>query len=162
MAVIQQFLSTVGDGTGVTEMATTPATYKIVPAAGVEYRLERMLIKIVDAAKFSGDQYFGVGAALTNGILVAVKDASGTITNYTPAPIKTSADWGLLAGPDVALTDVTAGEDMLIIRWTFAKGGGPIILSGDDGMWLEMQIQDTLAEATSHQATVQGVSRVIV
>jgi len=156
---VAQLLDSSGAGTATTEMATTAGTYKIVPPAGSTYYLNRVNIYIEDDAKFQGGYYGGTGA-LSNGIIVRVSDGSGVLKTLTPQPVKKIGHWGLVAGVDVYMTDFTTGNDIFLIRWTFAKGSAAVKLSGDDGEFLEFITQDNMgaggAALVSHIAQVQG------
>ena len=155
---INQLLSTVGDGSGVTEMATTAAVYQIIPASNEIYKLERMLLYIEDLS-FRAD-FYGATAALTNGIIVTKEDGSGVIDTLTPEPIKKLYHWGLVSGIDVE-TSTDPGNDATIIRWTFSKGGGPLILDGRLGHFLKFNVQDSLAALDSQLANIQGTKIII-
>lgn len=158
MARLEQLFSTGGDGSGITEMAGLPATYKIVPPPGFMYELYRLNAVLEDATKFSGDLYGGI-SALSNGIVITTEGAAGVITDHTPQPIKKSGHWALVAGVDMAMTDFTTGNDIITVRWTFTKGGGVIKLDGRKGEYMQVNVQDTLAGLVSHIIQVQGESR---
>jgi hypothetical protein len=158
MARLEQLFSTGGDGSGVTEMAGLPAIYKVAPPPGYRYELFRLCVVLEDATKFSGDLYGGI-SALTNGILITTEGRQGVITNHTPQPIKKSGHWSLVAGVDMAMTDFATGNDIITVRWTFARGGSNIVLDGNEGEFMQVNVQDTLAGLVSHIIQVQGESR---
>ena len=153
---IDQLLDTVGDGSGVTEQAAAAAEYIYRPAAGEVAELVRMLTYIQTSARISPGKY-GDQTALSNGILITVKDSSDAIIHtFTPQAIKITQHWGLLAGFDITASAFTAGVDSTVIRWTFAKAGAPIILNGDRGEYLSVNVRDTLASLSSQISHVQG------
>lgn len=156
---LEQLLSTNGDGTGTVEMAGAAAVYKITPPAGWTYELHRLNVYIEDDGKFRGDRY-GATEALTNGIVITLENAGGVLATLTPQVIKQIGHWHLLAGVDVFITDYTAGNDHMSIRWTFTKGGGAIKLVGDNGEFFKLNVQDDLgaggAALVSHLVQIQG------
>jgi len=158
MARLEQLFSTGGDGSGIIDMAGLPNVYKVVPPPGYTYELFRMNLVMEDATKFSGDLYGGV-TALTNGIVITTEGQAGVIINHTPQPIKKSGHWALVAGVDMAMTDFATGNDIITVRWTFAKGGSNIVLDGNKGEFIKVNVRDTLAGLVSHIIQVQGESR---
>lgn len=161
MAALNQMVSSVGDGSGTTEMAAAGAVYKVAPAVDWTYELYRINGYIEDNGKFQG-AYYGATEALATGITLTVENASGTIATLTPYPITKIGHWALVAGVDMKFTDFSVGNDMCMIRWTFAKSGPPIRLRGDDGEFLKFTVGDNLgvggAALVSHLFQVQGVS----
>lgn len=153
---IDQLLDTIGDGDGTSEMATTANEYKIKPPPGEVYVLNRALVFMLTAARIDPGEY-GDQSALTNGIKITLKDASDkVIHDFTPNPIKMNGHWALLAGSDVTSAAYQAGPDERFVRWTFTKGGGPLVIDGDRGEYFSVDVRDTLANLTSHLIQVQG------
>jgi len=152
---VSQLLDSVGDGSGVTEMATTADSYMYIPPAGYVVYLNRLNIFIEDGTKFQGELYAGV-AALSNGIIVTIENPAGVIHTLTPQPVKKTGHWTLVAGVDVRETDYIAGDDTYMVRWTFARGNSPVRLDAGLGEFLNFQVRDTLAGLVSQVAQVQG------
>lgn len=155
---LYRILDTVGDGTGTFEQANaTPAKYFIQPPAGVTYSLRRMLIYAQDGNFNSAGNYGAITDGLTNGILCYIEnDADGILANFTgQQAIKTTYQWGLLAGSDVPVQGA-AGSDPLNVRWTFNKGCGNLLLSGDKGERFVMETRDDLSALDSQMAMIQG------
>lgn len=151
-------ISSVGDGSGVVEMATTAAAYKVIPPEKFLYTLERMHVYIEDNAKFRGD-YYGGSAALATGIKITKENAGGVLVNYTPYLYTKIGHWGLGSGRDMQPTDFQTGNDIALVRWTFNKAGQPVTLNGNDGEFLKFNVADSLAALVSHLAIVQGNSK---
>lgn len=150
-----QNVSSVGDGTGVINLiGAAPAAYTVTPGAGEKIRLKRLNMLQIDA-NFNNATGYGAGSALTNGITITVENGSGVIKDYTPEPIKTTYEWALLAGVD-ASTVGGAGADVNIIRWTFEKGCGDIILDGDKGEFLKVDFGDAMDFMNVIRILVQG------
>jgi hypothetical protein len=151
---LYRVLDTNGDGTGTIQQATTADKYFIQPPEGVMYVLKRVNIYVEDT-NFNSAALYGT-ITLTNGIKSYVETDDGIIINFTAQQtIKTSYQWGLLAGSDVPVQG-GALADPLNIRWTFSKGMGDIILSGNKGERFVMETQDDMSALASQLAMVQG------
>lgn len=154
-SIIYQNVSSVGDGTGVTELiGAAAADYFVTPPSGEKYRLKRMNISQIDG-NFNAATGYGAGSALTNGIVITVENAGGVLINFTPVPIKRTYDWGLLAGVD-ANSIGAAGADIYLVRWTFGKGCSDILLDGSKGEFLKVAFGDAMSFMTSINIQVQG------
>lgn len=154
---IDQLLDSVGNGTGTTEQATTADEYMFKPTVNVI--LERMLVGIEDDAKFAAEKYGGI-AALSNGILITVKDSGDNVVHtFTPKAITKTWEWGLISGSDVTPSDYTTGNDRVLIRWTFSKAGRPLVIDGVKGDYLSVNVQDDLTALVSQIMQVQGFKR---
>lgn len=155
---IYQLLSVNGKGTGTVDMNQSSATsFYIKPGPNEIYVLRRLNLWEVDGA-FTSAAGYGAGAALTNGITITVENSAGIIKNYTPVPIKTTYEWGLLAGTDTPFIG-GAGADAHLVRWTFSKGGGDIVLNGKKGEFLKVAYGDAMNFMTSSRMMVQGYKR---
>ena len=132
----------------------TPARF-YVGSPGRVITINRLIVHISDAANPSSDEYGNLGAALTNGIAVNVKDVSGTVVlDLTDAlPIKTNADWGRVCY-DVQLTSFGAGNDFIQVRWTFAKSGRPLTLP--PGYTFGVDLNDDFTGLDGHTFMAQG------
>ena len=166
---IVQLLSTNGDGTGTTDMA---ADYSDDPGAGAtdftitdpadrDLYISRLIVYLVDGVNIDADG-FGTGAALTNGVVLSIKDsADAVLATLTPAPIKTNAQWGQLAY-DVDLKSWGTGNEVIAARWTFTKfltdtgGSTPLVLA--DGQKLAATVNDDLSGLVAFSITAEGAS----
>lgn len=160
---IEQLADTVGDGTGTTSMTHSDVggiEYFVKPPSGYAYDLARMNIIVRDAGNFRAD-FYGASAALTNGIIVAIKKTSddSVLKTLTPHPIKEIGDWHLVAGTDMLYTNFQAGtHQVAAVRWTFSHGGGSLILR--NGIeYLSFLTQDAMNGLVEHIAQVQGKRR---
>lgn len=153
---VDRLLDTIGDGMGLTEMASASNIYRCVPPIGKRYTLSRVNVYIEDNGKFRGDRY-GSSTSLTNGINITLYDTSGSLFCYTPRTIKKIGHWHLLAGVDMHFTNFPVGNDVVAVRWSFWKGSGYILLNGNKGEFLEFAVRDDLSDLVSHMAQVQGV-----
>ena len=152
---LYQNVSSNGDGTGTTELiGAAAADYYVRPSPGEKFTLKRLNMVQIDA-NFNAATGYGAGAALTNGITVTVEGDNGVIVNYTPIPIKKTYDWALLSGVDASSINA-AGADVNIVRWTFSKGCGDIVLDGAKGEFLKVSFGDAMNFMTSLAIQVQG------
>lgn len=153
---IFRFLDTVGNGTGTKNAnvngVVTPVPFKIVPPAGARYRLHRMMVKISDDAVVSAEKYGGI-AALANGIEVEVDLDGDTIDLLDGVPITGNADWGKVCY-DTHVVDYGAGNNIILVRWTFAKSGAPLSLTSSDEF--RVTVNDDLTGLVEHYFQVQG------
>jgi hypothetical protein len=155
---IFQLVSSNGDGTGTVDLnQSSAADYYVRPGLKEKYVLRRMNVWEVDQA-FTTATNYGAGSALTNGIGITVENGNEIIKNYTPVTIKTTFEWGLLAGVDSSPL-FGAGEDAHLVRWTFNKGGGNIVLDGSKGEFLKVSYGDAMNFMTSIRIQVQGYKK---
>lgn len=155
---LDHFLDQNGDGTGIFDAkidhSATPVDYFISPPAGRIYAISRLLTCIKDSGSLDADGY-GNGASLTNGIIVSSKTPSGELIARHDGgqTIKTNAQWGRLCY-DVKEHVWGLGDEILLVRWTFTKAGGPLIY--DEGERFCVTINDDHTNLTSHTFLVQG------
>jgi hypothetical protein len=155
---LYRFLDTNGDGSGTKQAIGNYAggeEFYIQPPAGQVYILARMMVQIRDAGPISADNYGGL-AALTNGVSVDVKDASGSLLDLVDGlPVKTNAEWGAHcydSEPDT----YGSGNDYVSVRWTFEKGKHVIILRGDFAERFAVTLNDNLTGLVAHTFKVHG------
>ena len=155
-----QRLDTNGDGTGTTnangDYSGTQGEFFVLPPAGIVYRIRRLLVCIEDANGFRAEKYGSLAGALTNGIQMEVHDGSTQIIDFLAgATVKTNAAWGAYSF-DVELKTWGAGDEILLVRWTFGRAGVPIRLVGDSTQRLRVLLNDDLTGLIAHLLTVQG------
>lgn len=163
---IYQLMTVNGDGTGNGSQkvngSTTPVLFYIQPSPNEKYTLRRMNVEAIDGNFNNAAQYGALGVPLPNGIKIYVEVNGGAlIKDYTKdITVKRNHDWALLAGVDSTVIG-GAGNDALLARWTFALGGGDIILDGSKNERLVIEIPDDLSGLTDQLAFVQGFRRII-
>lgn len=129
---LYQFLDTIGDGTGtvnaIGDYSSAAADFFIQPPVGQRYVIHRMLINIT-ASGVVDSGFYGDGLVLTNGIQVLTARSDDTVTCILSGqlPILTNSDWGQRCF-DAPRRAWGAGNEYIPIRWTFSKGGRPIVL----------------------------------
>lgn len=159
--IFSRYLDTNGIGTGTKnangDYSTVSDIFYIQPPAGTQYEINRMIVEIEDTAGFQAEEYGNLGAALTNGITVREQNGDGTVIDLTDGiPIKTNAGWGALCY-DVDLKTWGAGDEVLLVRWTFATAGNPLFLNGDSLDRLEVILNDNFTGLVEHYFLVQGI-----
>jgi len=147
------------DGLGVsTDMnidGTTPKNFQHIVPAGKRFIFSRAVFTAVDLNIIYTD-WFGFGAALTNGCLMqAVNSDDESIVVFEDA-IKTTLDFAHLSAQDLPIVSLNRGTipDVMVIRWSLFKAGYvPIFEAGDK---VEMTIRDNLVNMDNFQAIIQG------
>lgn len=128
-------------------------------APGNNFRalIHRMIVLVEDAGAFDANKY-GNGIVLTNGISVYVRDGDdAVVANLTPtiAPVKTNAEWGALCF-DVDVKEWGTGNEILLVRWTFERAGIALLLDGDEGHYISVELNDTYVNLVQHRFLIQG------
>ena len=155
-----RYLDTAGDGSGTKNAngnySAAEEVFYIQPPASTIYRIARMIVSAEDASTMQAQEYGNLGAALGTGIEVRVQNDSGTVIDLTDsATVQTNAHWGRLCY-DADVKSWGAGNELLVVRWTFAKSGVPLRLDGDANERLEVVLNDDLRGLISHYFLVQG------
>ena len=129
--------------------------FLVKPSATQVFELERLNGLAADASAPVVDGLLGV-ARLTNGIRVAIYNGSGLVAHLSPA-IKGWNDWSLVTGGgDSPLADIANNKLESAFRWTFAKYGDRVRLSGPDGEFLVVYSLDDLDGLSALRMSVQG------
>ena len=162
--LIFRFMTDQGDGTGDTsyigDYSTIPKTLYITPGTNVgsggPIQLHRMLIRVEDGTNMTATEYGRLGSALTTGIKFAVV-RDGVVQGVFPdAGIETNADWGALCyDVDIKTWGSPPTDDVLVVRWTFAKAGNPIRLQPGDEF--QIILADNFTGLVAQSFHVQGI-----
>ena len=156
--ILTRYLDTNGDGTGtkdaVGDYSSAAETFFITPPAGKKYTISRMLIGVQDSGSFDAVKY-GNGVTLTNGIGVATTDATVgvTVDLLDGTLIKSNAAWGFLCY-DADVKSWGAGDEFLLVRWSFDKSGVLLTLTENDALVVELN--DDFTGLNAHMFLVQG------
>lgn len=157
--IFSRLLDTNGDQTGTTNAngnySGAEEIFYIEPPATETYDVTRLIVTVEDASGFSATEYGNTAAALSTGIVVRVSDDQGVREVLTDDPITTNAEWGTYCY-DVALKSWGAGNEVLLVRWTFSAAGDAIQLRGDANAKLEVVLNDDLTGLVQHKFLVQG------
>lgn len=128
------------DGTGTInangDYSAAPVQFYVTnPYPDKKIHLTRLLVLVQeDAGSIDSDTY-GNGLILTNGIKGFFYDAELDTNIYETDPelvVFKNPDWGAFAGVDVDIQNYGNGADALLVRITFTKMGGEIILNPGD------------------------------
>lgn len=156
--IMTRHLELTGDGTGednlIQDYSAAAGVARISPAAGEIFQIERMIVFIQDTGNFSASGYGNLGA-LTNG-LVLEYDCGGAVHPLVEEPIQSNAEWAAQCY-DARYDNYGTGDNMLFARWTFAKAGAPIILSGDRNEEVRLHLNDNFTGLVKHQFLLQGL-----
>ena len=154
-----EYLDETGDGTGnisaTADYTSATTDFKFVPGPNEIIRVNRLLISVVDTQPFNADLY-GKDVVLSTGISVTKKNASGVVQDLTNGQlIKTNSDWGHVAF-DVNNLSFGAGNQHLVVRWTFANVGQPLRIDGNKGEFFAVTLADNFTGLLEHLFNVQG------
>ena len=136
--------------------SVTPQVFKCIPPAGHQMFLTEMHIHYGDTAVWSADEFGNIGAALANGLGVAVHLTAddSVVSDLTDGiPITTNADWGRFA-IERQIDNFGSGEDFLNIRWDFVKNGTPLHIS--DKHYFAVTVNDDLTGLTDLTFMMHG------
>jgi len=159
--MISRYADTVGNGTGTTNFNGdySGAEEQAILAAGgkEDYVISRLIVSVEDTSSMQAQEYGNLAAALGTGIEVKhfASDGTTVLNDLTDGvPIKTNAQWGALCY-DADVKTWGAGNEMLLVRWTFAKAGQAGIHL-DEGQSLRVLLNDDLRGLLSHRFMFQG------
>ena len=163
---IFQFLDTNGDGSGNInfngDYSSAQEIAFIQPGPDEVYRIERLIVTVRDAVGMSAEKYGSIMGGLTNGIQLRVRDDNEVRSNLTNGePIKSNADWGSFCY-DADVKAWGAGDEFLLVRWTFSRTGFPLELRGKRlnnlvNERLEVLFDDDLTGLVAHKFQAQGL-----
>lgn len=139
------FLDTVGDGSGLIEMAvdgsSVPVDYHITPKSDFVLLLNKLTITVRDFGNFAAEG-FAAGDVLPNGVNIGVT-RKGIFTPFNQeVSIKSNADWAAYAAAHTYDT-VGNGDNYLYVEYSFIAEGAPYLLVHDDKF--TVRIQDDLS-----------------
>jgi hypothetical protein len=160
--IISRFLSDDGTTSGTKEIlgdySETADEFTVAPPSGQVFEIARIIVFVQDTGAFDAGDYGAISSGITNGITVAVRDASGTITDLCDGvPITNNAGWARTCYDAQSLAWGT-GDNMLTARWTFAKARAVPVLDGSKGEYLSAMVNDDLSDLVSHTIMAQGRS----
>lgn len=138
--------------------AVTPVPFWYGPTEGI-VTVHRMIVTIEDNAVLAADNYGGL-SALTNGLQVRVMEGNQTTGNVEldlldGGSIKSHLGW---AEHCYDLTEHVfgAGNNFIVVRWTFSNAGRPLILNSVHQDKLVVTVNDDLSTLVAHHFQIQG------
>ena len=135
--------------------SSTPTRFIWTPDANRTAHIYRMIITVQDDGVFTADTY-GNRVILVNGITLTVRNVSDdSIVHDLTADhaIVSNAEWASHCY-DADVKSWGNGDELLIVRWTFSRGGSPILL--DDSMYLSIDLNDDFSTLVAHRFVLQG------
>jgi hypothetical protein len=158
--LFSRYLDTVGDGSGTYNAIGDYGggqVFKLAPGADEVMSVARMIVSIRDSGAMSAEKY-GFLNELSTGVTVGVYDNDGLLFLLTDAdePITSNAMWGGYCY-DVDLKTFGSGDEFLLVRWTFARFGAPIVLQGAYGQYLGVTLNDDMTGLVEQTFLGQGI-----
>ena len=160
-----RYADTVGDGSGTINFNgdySSVAEQAILAAGGTQdLAVYRLIVSVQDTATMQAEEYGNLGAALANGIELKHVAANGsTVINdmSNSNPVTINAEWGALCY-DVDVKSWGAGDELMLVRWTFNNAGAPIHLK--PGESLRLFLSDNFDGLILQCFMFQGVDRSI-
>lgn len=155
-----RYMDSAGDGTGNKnfngDYSSAAEQALLVAPYGTPYNVERLIVTIEDTSGMTAAEYGNLQGALTNGVEIKQYNENGVTLDITDGvPIKTNAAWAQLCY-DVDLKTWGAGNEVLSVRFTFGKAGGPLRLSGDHNCYLAVELNDDFSGLVGHYFMLQG------
>lgn len=162
--IISRYLDTAGDGSGAKEAtgdySITPEEFYLQPPVNEVYQISRLLVSIEDTTGMVPEEYGNLGSALANGVSVSYEKDGVEVVDLTDGlPIKNNAQWGMLCfDVDVKNWANTPTDELVVVRWTFARSGTNLRLSGFNATRdrLVVSLNDNLEGLISHRFKAQG------
>ena len=159
---ISQFADTNGDGTGtknaIGDFSSTQGRFYFKCAPSEIAHISRVLVSLSDSVVSDSALYGGL-AALTNGVVIEVRDADdNVIYNITDVdePVKTNGHWARYSfDTAVKVGDFPLGDDVLVVRWSFWKFM-PQGITLMPGWSLNILLDDDFTGLVSHTFALQG------
>ena len=158
--VLIRHLDTNGDGTGTKDAtgdySSSATEFKIVPPADESYSIHRLTVVIEDGNNFEAELY-GKGVELINGIAIKVKNGVVSVNDLTNgSPILNNSGWTHLCGANIQLIGWGGNEDQLIVDIVFTHLGIPLVLDGNDGEYLSIELNDNFSGLDGHYFVANG------
>lgn len=155
-----RYLDKNGDGTGA---KNANEDYSDVGLGATEFyfeavyptKIRSVIVSGEDAGGMTAQEYGNLGAALTNGYSLKAKNAADDVLcDFNDGvPITTNSNTGRMCF-DSDVKPWGAGNDLLLVRFTIAKCGRPLIL--EPGEKLVVTFNDDLSGLISHYLQAQG------
>ena len=130
---LSHFAGSSGNGDGIEMVAahSSETDYYITPPLGEVWEIARAIFSWVDVKSFEIEE-FGAQTALVGGISLVVSrlvDGVAVEETLNPGhPIKDNGDFGHLCYDVQWLKWANSTNEQAVARWTFSKGGAPIVL----------------------------------
>ena len=165
MSNLYRYMDSVGDGSGNdnfnADYSAAEGLAIVAPPIDEVFNINRIIISLEDTNGMSASDYGNITSGLTNGITIEKDDGVNVINEITDGlSVKSNAEWGMLCY-DVDIKKWSTGNELLLARFTFTKGGESIDLWGSDNHRLVIRFNDDLTGLVSHRFMAQGTRRLI-
>lgn len=136
----------------------TQQTFGVTADSGHNVAVFQVTLSLIDASitndGFGGITAFPIGLQFQH--LSSDVGSRAILRDFTPEPIKRTADLAWLVGPDGEKTsELGQGEDHVAFRWNLTIGGGHIFLEA--GEMFGISLQDSTDGLTSFKGMVHGI-----
>ncbi len=138
---------------------SSSTAFKVTPGPTEVFVLERMIVYIEDGNGMQFEEYGNLNSALTNGITVlhTQDDGASTLLDLTNGiTIKSNGQWARLCYDMDLKEEPGAGDDCVVVRWTFGAAGEALYIRGDRDEDFRILVHDDLTGLTEHTFMVQG------
>lgn len=155
-------LTGVGGGDGTEEMAAdyslSNGVYTFGPPANETWAVSRGIVYISDGGAAAPTE-FGNSAALSNGYSIAIYDEDGAAVRELANGylFKTNGDFARVMYDVQNLGAGAGGDDAYAGRWTWLRAGTYLVLRGDRGHKLGIDLSDDLSVVNSHTWYIDAV-----
>ena len=165
MSNLYRYMDAVGDGTGNdnfnADYSAAEGLAIVAPPVDEVFNINRIIISLEDTTGMSASDYGNITGGLANGIAIKKDDGTNVINEITDGiSVKSNAEWGMLCY-DVDIKKWSTGNELLLARFTFTKGGESIELYGSNDHRLVISFNDDLTGLVSHRFMAQGTRRKI-
>ena len=156
----QKFLTTVGDGTGVSNIIQnySGASTDIYYEADTEYNVYTFLITVSDNAKFNQIDYGAITNGLTNGVKLFIQPNGGPeVPLLSGIAIKSNLDFLTLTA-DTKLTSFAGTPQTLAVNFDlYSHYGMPLTLNSGDKFIV--RLNDDFSTLVSQTFGLRGIKK---
>jgi len=154
-------MDSVGDGSGVKNMAAAADEYFIIPAGDDDLIINSIRLIMQDVGNFPWDDFAASGGVLANGCLFKIKTLDNDVYHDLMDFMDGSAiidNSDFLSLGNVMVVEDAAGISVLTCDIDFrALLGYPLVIRGQFGQLLSFDVRDNLAGLTNLEIWVHGM-----
>jgi len=136
--------------------------FSIIAQPGEVINIHSMNVLIEAPSVIRADVY-GSDVALTNGILMQIKNGAGVVLSdlLGAHPITSNAAWSAHAD-QLDVHSFGAGNNFIAVRWTSASTGGRgIVLDSREDAYLAVTVNDDLSDLVDHHVKFGGYRQAV-
>jgi hypothetical protein len=154
------FAGSTGNSSGTINTTAAHAAetdYYIQPPAGQKWHVHRMIWSLVAAKGFEIEEY-GDQTALVGGVSIVVSRNGTEEVLNSGHPFKDNGDLAHVCYDVSWLKWTNTTNEQAVARWSFDKGGGPIVLTSDDKLIVRFLAGSDTSGVTDNHWCFQGVN----